>query len=161
MRQTLSSGQTLLMKLVLPVLWIAGFAAATVLLFTADGPAPPPLKWLVLGVAVAGGLSWYSWGVRLKRVAIDDEWLYASNYAREVRIALRDIDQVSENRWVNIRPVTVSFRRDTGFGHRIIFMPPVRWWGFWHPHPVVRELEAAARRARGLPPAQPRPDPLS
>ena len=104
---------------------------------------------------VVGGLCWYWWGIRLKRVEVDDQWLYVSNYLRDIQVELRDIEEVSENRWVNIRPITVRFRRDTGFGPRIVFMPPARWWGFWQPHPVVRELEDAAQRARGLPPARP------
>lgn len=103
------------MKFVLPGVWIAGFTAATLVLFgtgaviTVDG-APP--------------------AARLK-------WLFG------------EIEEVSENRWVNIRPVTISFLRDTDFGSRVVFMPRARWWLFWRPHPVVRELEEAARRGLG------------
>ncbi len=145
------------MKFVLPGVWIAGFTAATLVLFgtgaviTLDG-APPAarVKWLFLAVAVLGGLSWYWWGIRLKRVDIDDRWLYVSNYFREIRIPLGEIEEVSENRWVNIRPVTISFLRDTDFGSRVIFMPRARWWLFWRPHPVVRDLEEAAHRGLGV-----------
>jgi hypothetical protein len=162
MRHTLSSGQTFVMKVVLPIVWIAGFVTATVLLFTAsdlsdsnDIPPSLQLKWFLLAATMVGGFCWYWWGIRLKRVDVDDQWLYVSNYLREIQVALRDIEEVSENRWVNIRPITVSFRRDTEFGPRIVFMPRVRWWGFWQAHPAVRELEDAAQRARGLPRARP------
>jgi hypothetical protein len=112
------------------------------------------MKWLFLGATVLGGLFLY-WGcMRLKRVDLDEDALYISNYLREVRVPLRDIEEVTENRWINIRPVTVEFRRDTDFGPRITFMPKTRWWSFWRAHPVVGELEAAARRSRGLPPEQ-------
>jgi hypothetical protein len=158
MRRTLSSAQTFLMKFVLPTVWLGGFGAATVLLFTTgsvtdlDGfPLSSEVRWLFLGVAVLGGLSLYWWCMRLKWVAVDEQWLYVSNYVREIRVPLRDIEDVSENRWVNIRPVTVWLRRETEFGTQIIFMPKTRWWGFWRAHPVVDELEQAAGRVRGVP----------
>ncbi|HEV7364566.1 MAG TPA: hypothetical protein VGN76_01835 [Gemmatimonadales bacterium] len=149
------------MKFVLPSVWLAGFAAVTVGLFAGDGSSnrggpefPAEMKWLFLGATVLGGLFLY-WGcMRLKRVDLDEDALYISNYLREVRVPLRDIEEVTENRWINIRPVTVEFRRDTDFGPRITFMPKTRWWSFWRAHPVVGELEAAARRSRGLPPEQ-------
>ena len=86
---------------------------------------------------------------------MDEEWLYVSNFVREIRVPLGEVEIVSENRWINIRPVTVEFRRDTDFGLRITFMPQTRMWWFWQAHPVVGELEAAVRRVRGLPPEQP------
>jgi hypothetical protein len=162
MRRTLSSGRTFLLKFVFPTVWVAGFAAGTALLFTAGGftdrngfPTPPEMKWIFLGVTVAGALVLYWFCIRLKRVDVDEHWLYVSNFTREIRIPLADIEEVTENRWVSSRPVTVQFRRENEFGSEIIFMPRTRWWKFWRAHPVVGELEAASRQARGLPPEQP------
>ena len=159
MRRRLSSAQTFLMKYVVPTVWLLAFTMGTVSLFLTGGysdprgfPPPPEMKWLFLGVTVAGGFFLYWFGTRLKQVEIDEQWLYVSNFLREVRIPLLDVEEVSENRWINTRPITVEFRRDTGFGTRIIFMPKTRWWGFWRPHPAVGELESAMRRVRGLPP---------
>ena len=150
------------MKFVFPVVWLGGFTTATVLMFTAGGftvtdglPPPPAMRWLFLAATVLGGLSLYWFCMRLKRVEIDDRWLYVSNYLREIRVPLEQIEGVSENRWVNIRPITVEFRRDTDFGLHISFMPKTRWWRFWSAHPVVGELEEAVRQARGLPPERP------
>lgn len=162
MRRTLSSAQTFLMKFIFPSLWLVGFATATVVLFTTggggDAPRSPPLaelKWFFLAATVLGGAFLY-WGcMRLKRVEIDDQWVYISNFVRETRVPLRDIEDVSENRWINIRPVTIGFRRDTEFGPRVTFMPKTRFRGFWQAHPVVGELEGAVRAVRGLPPERP------
>jgi hypothetical protein len=157
-RHQLSSSRTLVTKFVLPVVWLAGFGVATLLLFTTGGlsgpdglPPPPEMKWLFVGAIGLGGWFLYWFCGRLKRVEIDEQWLYVSNFLREIRVPLADIEEVTENRWINIRPITVEFRRETEFGSSIIFMPPRRW-KFWQPHPVVGELEAATRRARGLPP---------
>ena len=50
---------------------------------------------------------------------------------------------MSENRWINIHPVTLSFRRQTEFGRSVVFMPCLRWFSFLSSHPVVDELRTA------------------
>jgi hypothetical protein len=161
MRRKLSSGQTFPAKFLFPSVWLLGFSVGTVLLFAGDitdpqGFAPAPeMKWLFLGATLLGAAFLYWFCMRLKQVEIDEKFLYVSNFFREIQVPLRDIEDVAENRWVNTRPITVEFRRDTDFGTQIIFMPKTRWWGFWRPHPAVAEIEAAMRRARGLPPEHP------
>ena len=66
---------------------------------------------------------------------------------------LRDVSEVRENRWVNIRPVTITFHHDTEFGRSIVFMPTMKLLLPFTSHPVVAELRAAVDRALGLPDA--------
>ena len=157
-RRAISSALTFIYKVIFPPVWIGGFALATIFLFagggtgfrdTAGNPLPPQMKWYFLLGTVAGGALLYRFCVRLKRVELDDAALYVSNYAREIRVPLRDIEDVTENRWINIHPVTVHFFRETEFGTSIVFMPEVRWFAFFSSHPIVAELREAARRARG------------
>jgi hypothetical protein len=155
MQRTLSSAQTFVMKFILPPLWITGFGLGTLALFMpGDGfhdntgaPPPPEMKWTLLGAWLLGSAFIYWSCVRLKRVRMDDDALYISNYQKEIRVLLRDVAAISENRWLNIHPVTIELSRPTEFGDRIVFMPKVRWFGFWSSHPVVAELREAARRA--------------
>jgi hypothetical protein len=152
MQRTLSSAWTFIEKIVFPVVWIGGFGLGTGALYIGKGGAPPPpeMKKVFLGGWLLGSGFIYWFCVRLKRVRIDDEALYISNYLKEVRVPLRDIAEVSENRWVNIHPVTIEFRSDTEFGRSIMFMPQMRWSFGWSSHPVVAELREAARRAAGV-----------
>lgn len=155
--RSLSSRWTFFAKFVFPVLWIALFGAGTVSLFMADegfteatGTAPSPMrKWLFLAIWVVGGafLLW-SFG-RLKRVRMDEQALYVSNFRVERRVPLRDVVRVSENRWINIRPVTIESRWDADEPVRFIFMPTTRLQGPWRSHPVVNEVREAVRRAGG------------
>ena len=163
MRRTISSAQTYLMKVVFPVLWIGGFALGTIVLFAggrgftdqAGSPPDPSLKWTFLLATLVGSAVIYWTCIRLKRVELDDTALYISNYQKDIVVPLRDIAEVTENRWINIHPVTIRFHRETEFGGSIVFMPKVRWFGFFSSHPVVAELRAAAARARGMPPDPP------
>ncbi len=157
MRRTISSAQTFAMKVIFPTVWIGIFTAVTLVLFAAGdrfrdaagNPPPPATKWLLL-LATAGGSAFIYWFcIRLKRVALDESMLYISNYQREISVPLRDVEEVTENRWINIHPVTVRFFRETEFGSAIVFMPKARWFAFFSSHPIVKELRAAVERARG------------
>ena len=91
--------------------------------------------------------------VPLKRVRTDGRNLYISNYFHEITVPLTAVGDVTENRWINIHPVTIHFRRDTEFGRRITFMPTTRMFSSWSSHPVVEELHqavAAATEARRI-----------
>jgi len=81
-----------------------------------------PLIWVV-GTAFILGVA-----ARLKRVRIDDDALYISNYLKEISVPFSAIADVTEfgPSFLSIRggrPAIVHFREPTDFGHRIIFIP--------------------------------------
>ena len=154
--RTLSSAQTFVMKFVFPVIWIGAFTVATLSLFLspnswhgADGAPPDPeLKWFFLFAMLAGtAFIWWAC-VRLKRVRIDARALYISNYSTEMVVPLTNVAEVTENRWVNIHPVSIRFHSATEFGSQVTFMPKSRWFAFWSSHPVVDEIWRAVDQAR-------------
>ena len=105
--------------------------------------APPKFIFL-LGWII--GIAFFYWAcIRLKAVSVDDNFLYVSNYLKEITIPLSNIYDVTENRWLNIHPVTIHLKSPSEFGDKIIFMPKVRVFSFFSSHPVVAELKELAR----------------
>lgn len=150
MQRTLSSAQTFFMKLLFPPVWAV---LSAVLMMTGRGyraSAHPPTMELIPFLFWCLGMAAMLWMcVPLKRVRMDGINLYISNYFREIRVPLAAVGDVTENRWINYHPVTIHFRRPTGFGKRITFMPTARLFSSWSSHPVVEELrQAAAQRNR-------------
>jgi hypothetical protein len=152
MKRTLSSLQTFIFKFIFPVVWIGlwGVGTLTMFLNPQDRPDVPPrglflLIWF-LGVAV---ILWSC--VRLKKVSVDENFLYVSNYLKEISIPLSDIYDVTENVWLNIHPVTIHLKSPSAFGRKISFMPQAKFT-FFSSHPVVEELKemARSRQAAGL-----------
>jgi hypothetical protein len=82
----------------------------------------------------------------LKRVRLDGQCLYVSNYLREISIPLANVRDVTENRWVNFHPITIYFQNTTEFGDKIVFMPKPRYFDFrfWRSYPIVAELRRLA-----------------
>ena len=102
-------------------------------------------------VAVAG--IFFGWSLlRLKRVKIDKKYLYVSNYFSEIKVPLKYVDEVSENVWLNHRPIKVKFNISTKFGSSIVFMPKIRWFAFFSFNPMVDEIERAVRIAKRFKP---------
>jgi hypothetical protein len=146
MKRRLSSLQTVLMKIIFPAIWIPLWGFGTLMMFLGEleGADPPP-KWVFLFAWIAGFAFLYWTCIRLKEVSVDDNFLYVSNYLKEVSIPLSEIDDVTENVWINIHPVTIHLNSPSEFGDKIIFMPTVRFFAFFSSHPVVNELKKLAR----------------
>ena len=108
------------------------------------GGADVPVKWIFLFAWIAGSAFIYWSCLRLKKVSVDDHFLYVSNYIKEVPISLSEIYDVTENVWLNMHPVTIHLKSPTEFGDKIIFMPKVRLFAFFSSHPVVDELKELA-----------------
>lgn len=138
----LSSQQTFVCKFILPPILIGGFGLMVARLTTAANlKVWPPI--LVAWIVASGFVYWSC--VRLKKVSIDDRYLYVSNYFQEIAVPFSLIGDVTENRWLNNHPVTIHFKVRTEFGDEIVFMPPVRFIPFVTPHPVVAQLRELAK----------------
>jgi hypothetical protein len=147
MRRRLSSLQTVLMKIVFPALWIPTWGFVTLMMFFSGVNDADPFAKVFFLFAWAVGFAVIYWSsIRLKDVSVDDNFLYVSNYLKEVVIPLSDIRDVTENRWINIHPVTIHLKSPSEFGDKIIFMPKTRLFAFFSSHPVVKELKVLARK---------------
>jgi hypothetical protein len=149
----LSARQTFYCKFILPVFWLGTFASGTVMMFVAPQlfhPPPPTwMRWQFVMFTLAGTAAFARFSLPLKRVRMDDQGLYVSNYLREIRVPLTDVQEVTQSGWLSTRPVTVLLWRESEFGRRIMFLPETswRWWGV---NPKVEELRAAVRRVTGV-----------
>ena len=141
----LSSERTPIAKFLLPGLWIPGFGAATWFTWYDDSAL---LKWMFLLVWIVGTLVLWRICVLLRQVRIDADNLHVSNFRRQITVPLRSISKVTENKFVNVHPITIHFRTRTEFGDSITFMPiggSLAPSSHWRSHPVVGELLRATR----------------
>jgi hypothetical protein len=148
----LSSSVTFIYKFVFPTIWISigGF----LLFVTIEGihrtTFPDTATSLLIVVPwLLGAVFLLRLAAPVLRVELRDGRLYASNYRREIEIPRSDIVSVTQNVWVNVRPITLHLRKETPFGRRIRFIPPGRViFAFWKEDPLVDKL----RELAALPP---------
>jgi len=146
MKRTLSSIQTPFQKFIIPALWATVWLSITFsMLF--DSATKYDLfsvcLFQTLGLTIFAFI--YRACARLKKVSIDKDFLYVSNYLREITIPLSQISNVKETVWTNIHPVTIYLSSPTVFGDEIRFMPPARFYALFSSHPVVNEIVRLAK----------------
>lgn len=145
-RDVLSSRLTFVTKVIFPIVWIGGFGAGALAVW-ASNSATDQMKRAFLATLIVGSLSIWWTCVRLKKVCVDGGTLYVSNYLKKIALPFDIVERVTENRWINIRPVTLYFRRSTDFGSKIVFMPKTRIMLPWRSHPVVDEIKRMVKVA--------------
>ncbi|HEX6533557.1 MAG TPA: hypothetical protein VF041_03115 [Gemmatimonadaceae bacterium] len=156
MNRTLSSAWTFFLKYLLLALWIPAFMLRVTPAFSRmaaivpggmHGADPAWIRWTFLLFGLVGAAFIVLVCTPLKRVRLDRGALVVSNYLREWRIPLGLVTEVTQNRWLQVRPITIRLRADMGCGTRIVFIPKryVRP-RFWREDPEVGEL----RRVTGL-----------
>ena len=153
MRRTLSSRATLFWSFVAPILLIVGLSCVLLLCWLGkisevDG-RPMSVEGLCWGTLIWAGLVWGTVGFLgdLKRVDVEDDALYVSNYFTEVRIPLSEVTVVRESGgYKDITKVTIGFRTRSALGKTIEFLPWRRRKGSGT-HPAVRELRALCKQA--------------
>jgi predicted PurR-regulated permease PerM len=144
----LSSSVTFIYKFVFPAIWIliGGFLLFVTVQGIRRTSLPDTLTWLLIVVPWLLGIVFLHWfAAPILRVELRDGRLYASNYRREIEILRSDIASVTQNVWVNVRPITLHLRNETPFGTRIRFIPPGRViFAFWKEDPLVDKLRELA-----------------
>jgi hypothetical protein len=140
------------MKCVFPIFWIGFFGLATCGMWFAafrdrNGNPPPDFTKWIFFVGWLVGTAFILWLCgRLKRVQVDDEALYVSNYWSEARIPLTEVSHFTQSYMSRPPTVTIHLRSMSAVGQRIVFIPKFRWVLFGT-HPIIIELQELCDRA--------------
>jgi hypothetical protein len=139
----ISSRLTFVQKRVFPTLWfgfLTLFLGISLFTIPRSGSAALPFLLIPLGMMI--------FGYFLMRLLIfdlvDEVWddgdtLIVKNRGQEQRIPLADIKNVSYTVLVNPPRVTLSLRRPTVFGDKVVFSPPVAFIPF-ATSPIINEM---------------------
>lgn len=155
MERTLSIQTTLVMKFVLPAVWIPGFGYATYVLWGEPANARSSTvhsaagaiaeRWLFL-IAFLVGSGILLWVAKvLRRVVLSEAGLRVSDYFTEVLVPFDAVRAVSQNKLILWGMVRLDLVRDCGLGRTVQFFPRGgSRWAFWREDEVVSELRKRA-----------------
>lgn len=125
--QRISSNITLFLKIFLPTFWLAFFGAFTIAVLLSNVDQFPLFNFLYfkLGLAaffLAGiGLFYFS-VIQLKRVELDEDFIYASNYFKTYRYPYNNIEKMTERDLGLFSLVKIHLIAPGKFGKRIPFI---------------------------------------
>ncbi len=120
----LSSNLTLFFKIFLPTFWIVFFGAMTIAIIISEGRSILPVDHMTEIIIVSSffiaflALQYFTI-MQLKRVEIDSDNLYVSNYFNSFRYPIEDIEKIYKVDLLLFKLLRIEFKDKTRFGKKI------------------------------------------
>lgn len=122
----LSSSVTLILKLFFPVFWVIFFGSFTVAFVFYDGYnmvfSNPAFKAGAVLFFLAGVMLLYLSLWQLRRVEVDEEYFYVTDYFKTVRIPFPLVEKITESNWLIFTTLTIRLKNKGYFGKKIHFI---------------------------------------
>ena len=128
---------TFFWKYIFSPVWLGGFGIGTIGAISTLGINGLPF---LIGLIFGFGLIYYVC-IRAKKVDIDDNFLYISNFRKNIQVPLENVKNVSDNVLLSPRPIFIEFHNTTEFGKKIMFIGYTEMFLFFSAHPAVKEIE--------------------
>ena len=138
-----STSFTLFLKLVFPIFWIVFFGSfTTAIFFTGDltsffGIPISTFKYILLGFFLLGFGILYWMLMRIKRVEMDEDFVYATNYFKNYKYPWHNIENIEERDFAFFRVIYIYLKQPGKFGKKITFVASrdkLRRFMEAHPH---------------------------
>jgi hypothetical protein len=139
-KQEVSSIFTFTLKFILTPVWILGFGVCSIwmVFYSTD-------EWILLIIWIITSALIYILFGRIKKVEVDYNFLYISDYRHAIQIPLTAVQDISNSKWIRFNTIWIKFKHPTRFGEEIVFIPDDisdRYTG--EPPPLVDELRMLA-----------------
>lgn len=124
----LSSNWTIILKVIIPVIWLSFFASLLLASFLASSAEAPqvanqPFRTNIIIFILSGLVFFFFTLFRIKRVDADGRYIYVSNYFRTVRYTLDSIKEYEIYDHILFKAIHIHLHEKGRFGKRIILLP--------------------------------------
>ena len=129
--KNVSSILTLGIKIFFPTLWLVFFGAMTAAIWLSEDANSglagiPAFKIGLATFFFCGATLLYFTAMTIKRVEMDEHFVFVSNYFKHARYPYHNILSFKQQDWLLFRTVTVQFKTAGIFGKKITFVPSGR-----------------------------------
>ena len=141
MMQRVSSQLTIVLRILLPTVWLTLILSITILLIYAvrgkAGLMANPIIWIALLLILGSGFAFIKFILwRLYRIDMDNQYFYISNYFKTFKYPYSDIDVIRESSVLPGRVFCIRLKSKGSFGKNIYFLASqVLWQDFISTHP--------------------------
>jgi len=140
--QQVSTSLTLFLKVFLPVFWTAFFLAFVFFVGRLDVAylAGIPIETFRMGLwgfLLLSLVIFYFTVLRLKRVEMNEEFVFVTNYFKSARYPWHNIENIEERDFSVFRSIHISFKQPGVFGKKITYLASRRKFNAFikeHPH---------------------------
>jgi hypothetical protein len=139
-----SSNATLFLAIFVPVFWLVFFGSLTAAIFLYEGSffAGLPIRQLRWGAGLfygSGVLLLLFTLMRLKRVELDRDFVYVTNYFKTYRYPYHNVEKIETSDFLFLGFGVIHLRDKGSFGRRIPFVRSQKLYElFMDEHPDIR-----------------------
>jgi hypothetical protein len=138
-----SSNLTLVFRIFIPTFWLAFFGLFTIAVFVLDtsyfGNIPAFLFRVgTVAFYIIGSFLIYFSLLKLKRVEMDEWFVFATNYFKTYKYPWHNVERLEERDLIIFQLVTVHLKEPGSFGKRLLFLASrKRFRLFLETHPAI------------------------
>ena len=141
--QRVSSNLTLFLKFFIPTFWIIFFTSFIAFIFLNDfeevaGIPIGTFRILAILFLVSGIALFYFTLLRLKRVEMDEHFIFVTDYFKHVRYPYHNIEKIEESELSFLKVVSIHLKTPGSFGKTIRFVASRRYRNFWEKYPDLK-----------------------
>jgi hypothetical protein len=130
-----STNLTLFYKFFIPIFWIVFFGATTlaVLFLEYEAIGDIPANNFKIGTVLffLTGIIFFYWALLgLKRVEMDEQFVYVTNYFKTARYPYHQVDRITVGSFPIFHPITINLKNKGIFGKKITFVPSRKKFSF-------------------------------
>ncbi len=125
--QRVSTSATILLKFFIPTFWMVFFGALAIALLISDQGLYGRISVNALRIGIIVffllGVAALYWSVmRLKRVEMDDQFVYVTNYFKTFRYPYHNVEKMTESDYLFFRSIHIHLKKAGQFGKKITFV---------------------------------------
>ena len=144
MKREISSKDTFFYKIILPVFLLICAAVLPVAVYLYDPKNNLVSAIFVLIFSLISAALVFVMTKALKKLTLDDGFLYVSNYRKEIIIPLSNIDKIL---WFgDVRPTMIYLKTPSEYGKKINFQPKISV-SYNELNPIVEELKELTKQS--------------
>ena len=120
----ISTNATLILKFAIPIFWMIFFGSFTIAAWVIpgveEGAGPDMSTKIGITVFFLTGVAFLYWGfLRLKRIEMDGDFVYATNYFKTYRYPWHNISKIEEKDYMLFRTLHIYLNTPGKFGKKI------------------------------------------
>jgi hypothetical protein len=142
MKRVISSKDTFFYKIILPVFFLICAVVLPPVVYLYDSKDNSAAAFFVFFTMLMLATLIFLMTKKTKKLSLNDNFLYVSNYLKEIAVPLSNIDKIL---WFSdMRPTMIYLKTPSEFGKKINFFPNIKATS-WKSNPIVEELKELAK----------------
>ncbi len=133
MAKQVSSSLTLFWRIAVPTMWVSFFGVFTLAIFFSNleyyGSIPGGVLKILIPIVLLIGLIIMNFTLlKLRRIDMDDEFIYATNYLKTYKYPWQNVEKIENSKGLIFSTGIIHLKTPGKWGNKIMFLKSKKRW---------------------------------